>query len=971
MTPERWQRVKEVYQSAAERSPAELDGYLAEACGADAGLRQEVERMLRHSSGEGPLDRPAWDGAALGAELFTVAGELAPGDLVAHYRIEARLGEGGMGVVYRAYDTKLRRTVALKALAPERLADAQSRQRLMREARAASALNHPNIVTVYEIGSESGVDFIAMEYVEGRPLSAVIPSKGLPLARALDYAIAIADALAKAHAAGVIHRDLKPANIMVTDEGRVKLLDFGLARRVHLGPEHETTLTVEGEIAGTPAYMSPEQAEGKPADARSDAFSFGVVLYQMLTGRQLFSGDSIASVLAAVLREEPPSLGPKIPHDLEKVVTRCLRKDPARRYRHMDDLKVALEDIKEELEAGMAEQEAAPPRRRWLWPLVLPVLVATAYFAWWTWRPASPEEPPRAVELFTSPGIKGPPSFSPDGDRVAFMWSGPKQDNLDIYVQQIGAGAPLRLTTDSRSDSNPAWSPDGRWIAFLRSEPSSISVNPRPSLPDKKAELLLIPPLGGPERKRGEIRLRRFTWAPSLTWCPESDCVVVTDSPGEGKADALFVVSIETGEKRQLTNPPPSVSGDVYPALSPDGRWLVFNRMTWPIFELYLLPLGKGVTVSGEPKPLPFSALNTGDSGAQWWAGDTAWLPGGKEILFSAWGGGGGFYRARIPRGSPLTRVPFVGEDGKMPALSRPQPGRPSRMVYLRCIESFQHTWRVETSGPGVPASSPPMASFFSTRAEGTPRFSPDGRRIAFTSSRSGPNEIWLADPDGSNAVQLTSMTATMGARSTGGPWWSPDGQLVAFYSNLEGHGQIYVIPAAGGKPRRITHSEADDRAPSFSRDGQWIYFSSNRTGENQIWKVSAAGGAPVQVTQNTGILALESPDGGSVYYTQTMTRPNALWRQPVSGGRPIKVLDGVVDYAFAVLDKGIYYIDRPSDEARLRFYDFATGKSVTVAPNLGLGGGGVLGASPDGRTILFSRTEPPVTDLMLVENFR
>jgi serine/threonine protein kinase len=234
MTPQRWSQIKEIFLAAREMGEADRDVYLDSACGNDRELRAEVELLLAKDNGPS-LRRPAAD------LLESIAPQFVSGQMLAQYRVEAKLGEGGMGAVYRAYDTKLRRTVAVKVLAPGRLGDPESGQRLIREARAASALNHPNIVTVYEIGSERGVYFIAMEYVEGRPLSAVIPSKGLPLARALDYAIAIADALARAHAAGVIHRDLKPANIMVTDDGRVKLLDFGLARRVDLGPEPKTT----------------------------------------------------------------------------------------------------------------------------------------------------------------------------------------------------------------------------------------------------------------------------------------------------------------------------------------------------------------------------------------------------------------------------------------------------------------------------------------------------------------------------------------------------------------------------------------------------------------------------------------------------------------------------------------------------------------------------------------------------------
>ena len=301
-----------------------------------------------------------------------------------------------------------------------------------------------------------------------------------------------------------------------------------------------------------------------------------------------------------------------------------------------------------------------------------------------------------------------------------------------------------------------------------------------------------------------------------------------------------------------------------------------------------------------------------------------------------------------------------------MPVVSRPQPGRPSRLVYIRSVESLANIWRVETSAPGAPAPAPPTTVIASTRGEGSPQFSPDGRCVAFSSGRSGTNEIWLADPAGSNALQLTSMHA----RSANSPRWSPDGRLIAFDANSEGHYEVYVISTAGGKPRRLISSPANNYAPSFSRDGNWIYFGSNRTGEDQIFKMPAAGGEPIQVTHNIGDVAVESPDGTYVYYIQTSATPSALWRLPASGGQPVKVLERVIQRAFAVVEKGIYYIEQQSGESRLQFYDFATGRSATVAGNLGYAGGG-LTASPDGRTILFSKMIPPVDDLMLVENFR
>jgi eukaryotic-like serine/threonine-protein kinase len=246
------------------------------------------------------------------------------------------------------------------------------------------------------------------------------------------------------------------------------------------------------------------------------------------------------------------------------------------------------------------------------------------------------------------------------------------------------------------------------------------------------------------------------------------------------------------------------------------------------------------------------------------------------------------------------------------------------------------------------------------------PDFSPDGRRVAFVSNRSGEEEIWLADPDGSKAIQLTSMDARVGD-----PRWSPNGELITFHGNPEGQSGIHVISAAGGKPRNLTSHPPLNAFPSFSRDGQWIYFSSNRAGGNYIWKVPVYGGDPVQVTNNDGVMVLESPDGAYIYYVETYQKPSALWRVAVSGGVPVKLLEGVVHGNYVVLDRGIYYMDQPSVETRLQYFDFATRRSRTVAGNVGNVILGFLTASPDGRAILYARVDSSVDDLMLVENFR
>ncbi|HVH68062.1 MAG TPA: protein kinase [Gemmatimonadales bacterium] len=286
------------------------------------------------------------------------------GRTLGQYQILERLGEGGMGTVYRAHDPRLERSLAIKVLRADRVADEERRKRFVREARSASALNHPNIITIYDIGQAEGADFIAMEWVQGRTLDQLIGTQGLPVPEALRYAVQMADALARAHAAGIIHRDLKPANIMVTDDGRVKILDFGLAKLVERSesqPASQAFDTEAGVILGTVSYMSPEQAEGRPLDARSDIFSFGAVLYEMLTGKCAFPGNTPTAALAAVLMREPKPLReivPAIPTDVARIVTCCLAKEPDRRFQHMADVTIELQAV---LEARVVPRPAEVP----------------------------------------------------------------------------------------------------------------------------------------------------------------------------------------------------------------------------------------------------------------------------------------------------------------------------------------------------------------------------------------------------------------------------------------------------------------------------------------------------------------------------------------------------------------------------------------------------------------------------------
>jgi len=877
----------------------------------------------------------------------------AAGHTLGHYRIESKLGEGGMGVVWKARDMHLDRFVALKVLPADKLGDPDRRRRFVQEAKAASALNHPNIITIHDISrsgpEEDASDFIAMELVNGKALDQLIPRKGLRLNEALKYAIQVADALAAAHAAGIVHRDLKPGNVMVNENGLIKVLDFGLAKLTERGASSEftrsetlteTPKTDEGLILGTVSYMSPEQAEGKNVDSRSDIFSFGALLYEMLTGRRAFQGDSKMSTLAAILNREPEpieKITPGIPRDVSRIVQRCLRKEPDRRTHSMVDVKLALEEAKEESETGeLVAPPTARPMKRWRRRVTATILLAGVGGAgvWFLRDKRAPPSALQAAPLTAYPGYELSPGISPDGKQVTFSWDGEKQGNFDIYVKLIGSGRPLRLTNAPEDDLAPSWSPDGASIAFLRREGS-------------KAKVMLVPALGGAEREIAEIfgpvvySPATFGTTLSTTWSPDGRWVLTSARASADTTAALWLFSLDTGEKRQLTKPPSNYLGDSYPSFSPDGRTLVFVRFSAVLTgDLYVLPITPNFTANGEPRRL--TSENRAIVG-------TAWTADGEGIVFSSNRSGTQALWQMPLSGSPSPLS--VGQDGVFPTISP----RGIRLIYSQPIVD-SNIWRVNLQAPSEPA----VQFLASTRAETSPSYSPDGRRVAFESSSSGNQEVWVSDADGSNAVQLVTM-----GRS-GSPRWSPDGQRIAFDSNVSGNWHIYAISARGGRPERMTNSAAGDLRPSWSHDGKWIYFGSNRSGSWQIWKMPAGGGPAEQVTRNGGHTPFESQDGRTIYYTKNELNPCPLWKTRADGGEESQVLDSLAPHQFAVARGGIYFLLWP----RLQYLDFSSGRSKTI---LTLQKPAALGMSlsPDERWLLYSQIDQGGSDLMLVENFR
>ena len=863
------------------------------------------------------------------------------GRTLTHYQILDPLGSGGMGEVYKARDTRLNRFVAIKVLRSDLVSNSSRKQRFIQEAQSASALNHPNIVTVYDIFQHEGTDCLVMEYVPGKTLDALIPRQGLRLNEALRIAVQIAEGLRKAHSAGIVHRDIKPSNIIVPDDGPVKILDFGLAKLTESAApsEDDATLTVrpqteEGTVMGTVAYMSPEQAEGKKVDARTDIFSFGTLLYEMLTGRRAFAGDSNLATMSAILKEEPKPLE-NVPPDLDKIIRRCLRKDRDKRYQHMGDLKLALEEVREESESGnTAAAPVAAKRRPWLLPALagaVAVVLAGAYFL--NRQPPEVAAPPKVSILTSYPGSESSPALSPDGKQIAFSWNGDKEDNFDIYVKLVDAGTPVRLTQNPNGDGAPAWSPDGRFLAFVRNERGTAN-----------GAYYVIPALGGPERKVADFQDAPSHFSnPTVSWAPDGKSIVIVDT--SVKPPAIALVSVESGEKKMLTVPDPKSIGDSWPLVSPDGQWLAFLREeNISTSDWFRLP--SGAPSSATPTRITNTHLDYRAGGS--WTADS------KELVISTVSGL--VYRASLTGPAPPAPITNLGSDIYSPSIAR----QGSRLAF-QISYSDSNLWRADLQHPDLP----PERAIASTRREYQPDYSPDGTKVAFISDRSGDREVWIGGADGSNPVQLT----TQGAVPTA-PRWSPDGRRIAFAKRPGGNADVYVVDAQGGSPKRLTTSPGNDASAYWSRDGRWIYFASNRTGRNEVWKIAADGSSPeVQLTHNSGWRSGESPDGQTLYY-QRFDLPGTF-KMPVGGGEEQKVLDTPTGAMWHVTGNSIFWTSRGNDG--LHRFDLATAKDSVVLklPPETARGTSNFGVTPDGRWVIFVRTDQQISDLMLVENFR
>ena len=556
--------------------------------------------------------------------------------------------------------------------------------------------------------------------------------------------------------------------------------------------------------------------------------------------------------------------------------------------------------------------------------------------------------PALAVPLTAYPGDERAPSLSPDGSRVAFSWNGPAQDNYDIYVKLAGPGEPVRLTTNTARDDSPVWSPDGRFIAFIRF-----------TSPDT-ADLIVIPALGGAERTIATIVPvpipPSFRPISNLSWPPDGRWLAFGGATSSDGPRGIWLIAVDGSEQRRRLTEPPGGGHDHSPVVSPDGRNLAFLRATTVgRVAIFLVPLASGPALSGTPRELTY-----GDYGV--WG--LAWTPEGRELLFSTGGHLGPSRTARIgvadssrpPGPESLT----FGEQATGISIAGT-----GRLVYSAQVRD---TALYELALSGSPARPVALAAFNSTFDEHTPAYSPDGKRLAFASTRSGTEEIWIANRDGSNPLQVTSM----GGAQCANPQWSPDGRTILFDSRRTGSADLYLLQPDNGKLSRLTDHPSYEGEARWSRDGRWIYFGSNRTARDEVWRMPAAGGVPTQITRQGGIAAIESRDG-YLYYAKNGPSPGSIWRVPVDGGAEVRVVGGLSYNAnFAVGARGLYFValNDTSDRPSVDFFDFSTRqRSTLVRLDKRFWFGMTL--SPDERSLVFPLVDSAGSNLMLVDRFR
>jgi Tol biopolymer transport system component len=924
MSEDRWRQIERIYQDALKITPEKRDAFLEETCRDTPDLKRDVEALLAADSLTF-MNRPAWDVAS--------AALLVSGFGLGSYCIEQRLGVGGMGTVYRAIDTRLGRKVAIKA------ATSHYGERFQREARAISALNHPNICTLYDVGP----NYLVMELLDGSTLAEEIRKSPIAPQLASHYGAQIAAALAEAHGEGIVHRDLKPGNIMLTRHG-VKVLDFGLARMVS-----EQGLTETNVIMGTPAYVAPEQLKGNEADARTDLFALGLVLYEMVGGRLPFPGASLGSMLAgatAVSIDPPCKAGTKLAARLNALILSLLNREPSDRPQSAAAVRQKLLEL--------AEPAAKPRRMRYgLAAVLASILVLAAIALRWSHlsgtNSARWPEVSRVSPITTYPGDEAMPAVSTDGAWVAFSWNGKQGGHPDIYVTRSdGLEEPRQLThntSDTTTDDYPAWSPDGLQIAFVRMRGAG------------EGEIIVIPAAGGEEHKLREVRVLSFPATSWLAWTPDGAQIMFASASLESGRSMLFIMRLADGSVRSLISPPDGVIGDSSPALSPDGRSLAFVRWFSPTTSILLVQkIGAGGQAIGDPVKVPdVTAVQSAV-----WADNRRLLFADQQRILE-WEAGAPAQQIYLS-GQRLRGLAIAGRDAK---------GTP-RLVTAQRSVPFPSVWRIPLRSAGL-AGGPAVLFSRLGNAGDNPDFSPDGKHLVFVSRRTGNPEVWTANADGTDLRQLTRL----GLKSLGVPRWSPDNRHVAFFARMDIEPQIYVIDAIQEQavPRKVTDEVPGCNIPTWSRDGKFLYCSRRIGGEMRLYRVPVGAGAGQTEMERLfeGKEAKETSDGRLLYVKDD--RPG-LFSRSLAGDpaanpeeRLVEDIRGPIAY-FAPVPEGVYY--RAQNSLRgytaIRFFDYARRTTVDVAPKAITGPVNSLTVSPDYGSLFYTQNPMSEIDLTLIQ---
>jgi len=932
-----WRRVDGVLQAALLCPPDERDRFLRHTCAGDTALENEVRSLLAADEQAGSfLETPAIHAAA--RALAQLA--LSPGSRLGPYEISAQIGVGGMGEVYRATDINLERQVAIKVLPEAMAADPDRLARFDQEAKTLAALNHPNIAAIYGLERSGGTVALVMELVEGLTLGERIAQGAIPASDVLPIARQIADALQAAHEQGIIHRDLKPANIKLRPDGTVKVLDFGLAL-------NQSAADADRAV-GTPAYMAPEQIQGRGSDGRSDLFAFGLVLYEMVTGRLPFPGGSLGSLLASgrdVAIQPPSGTRSRNAAGLGALILGLLERNPARRPQSAAAVRQDLLALGNPPLVRPATMAAA----------VLSVIALGAVLSWsYGFRAPARRLPEvsRVTMMTTYAGDETTPSVSPDGAKVAFSWTGENGRHQNLYVTSSdGQEEPQQLTRDASPDTVdlfPAWSPDQTQIAFVRKHGTS------------DGEILVIPAKGGPEHRLGDLRFVAFPAFSWLAWTPDgAQIAFASQSPASGRS-TVFLMRLADGTVQSVTAPPEGVIGDASPSFSPDGRSLAFVRWSSPSTSTLLVQkLGEGMKALGGPATVPVDGRAPA---SPVWADN-------RRLFFSE--------RERIlewEAGVAAEQVYMSGERLAGIAVSGRETARSLRIVAAQQNVPGARIWTIPLRAAGVSGGPPAVLSSLGSSSN-NPDYSPDGKRVVFVNQRSGAPELWMTDADGGNLRPLTRL----GVQSLGVPHWSPDNRHVAFFARMGAEPQIYVIDATEAQPvpRQITHDVPGCNIPSWSRSGEFVYCSRRIGGsEMHLFRVPAESAGKNEHEMERwfeGKSATETSDGRVLYIKND--RPG-LFARSLAGDpranseeRLVEDVRGPIGY-FAPVSQGVYYTgqDEQGRYTGLRFFDYAQRRSVQVAPRSLTGPVNSLTVTPDGSRLVYTRNPKDGIDLALIQ---